>query len=445
MATVVQPVIEPNADAIKAHLLALFAPAREDYPRGLIEIAHGPDQPNQAAYFGFNDDAIDRAVDFAIFCNRRGENVYVGANPRKPTTSLKGRASDSDVEVAFFNFADIDDADAAERVRAGLPLKPGIVVLTGTVPHSRPHLYWQLEEPVGNLAAWRTTQQGIAQSLGGDLVVINPSRIMRLAGSVNYPKQHKLEKGYRMEITSIRTEFTTERPPVTPELIAQAYPARMTEIVTPIHSGQNTLSAMVPNGKTRQLISNALSDNDWHKNVVALTGRLARLGRTTEEIMLMAGGLTRPGYSVADTQREMWGAIHSARTKFNIPEPDEEEEPTSHVTEEGLLPFEWFDDIEPQLTANWLVDDMIPQQGLTLVYGHPGCGKSFFALDIAMHVAMATSWRERDVTQGLVIYIGAEGQRGLRQRIHAFKKTHKIDELPFVLIPVEVDLLTSKS
>ena len=170
MATVVQPVIEPNADVIKAHLHALFDPAREEYPRGLIEIAHGPDQPNQAAYFGFNDDAIDRAVDFAMFCNRRGENVYVGANPRKPTTNLRGRASDDDVEVAFFNFADIDDADASARVRSGVPLKPGIVVVTGTMPHSRPHLYWQLEEPIGNLAAWRTAQQGIAQSLGGDLV-----------------------------------------------------------------------------------------------------------------------------------------------------------------------------------------------------------------------------------------------------------------------------------
>lgn len=107
-----------------------------------------------------------------------------------------------------------------------------------------------------------------------------------------------------------------------------------------------------------------------------------------------------------------------------------------------LLPFEWFDQIDAQLEANWLVDDLIPSNGLCLVYGHPGCGKSFFALDMAMHIAGGNAWRDRDVTQGLVIYIGAEGQRGLRQRVAAFRKHNDVETLPFVLIPVEVNLLS---
>lgn len=108
-----------------------------------------------------------------------------------------------------------------------------------------------------------------------------------------------------------------------------------------------------------------------------------------------------------------------------------------------VLPLEWFDQIDAQLEANWLVDDLIPSQGLCLVYGHPGCGKSFFALDMAMHVAGGQAWRERDVEQGLVIYIGAEGQRGLRQRVAAFRKHHNVHDLPFALIPVEVNLLAA--
>lgn len=108
-----------------------------------------------------------------------------------------------------------------------------------------------------------------------------------------------------------------------------------------------------------------------------------------------------------------------------------------------LFPVEWYDQIDAQLEANWLVEELIPAQGLCLVYGHPGCGKSFFALDLAMHVANGGQWRDRDVEQGLVIYIGAEGQRGLRQRIAAFRKHHGIQELPFALIPVEVNLLST--
>lgn len=109
---------------------------------------------------------------------------------------------------------------------------------------------------------------------------------------------------------------------------------------------------------------------------------------------------------------------------------------------DDFLPVEWFDQIDAQLEANWLVEELIPTQGLCLVYGHPGCGKSFFALDMAMHVAGGNAWRDRDVEQGLVIYIGAEGQRGLRQRVAAFRKFHDVHELPFALIPVEVNLLS---
>jgi len=113
------------------------------------------------------------------------------------------------------------------------------------------------------------------------------------------------------------------------------------------------------------------------------------------------------------------------------------------TSDKPLLPLEWFDQIDAQLEANWLVEELIPSEGLCLVYGHPGCGKSFFALDMAMHVAGGRPWRERDVEQGLVIYIGAEGQRGLRQRVAAFRQHYGVDELPFALIPVEVNLLAA--
>lgn len=113
------------------------------------------------------------------------------------------------------------------------------------------------------------------------------------------------------------------------------------------------------------------------------------------------------------------------------------------VPSKGILPLEWFDQIDAQLEANWLVEDLIPSEGLCLVYGHPGCGKSFFALDMAMHIAGGNAWRDRDVEKGLVVYIGAEGQRGLRQRVAAFRSHHGVTELPFALIPVEVNLLAA--
>src|SRR3546814_2874794 len=47
-----------------------------------------------------------------------------GVNPRKALTNLKDRASDSDVEIAFFHFADLDREEAVAKARGDLPVKP---------------------------------------------------------------------------------------------------------------------------------------------------------------------------------------------------------------------------------------------------------------------------------------------------------------------------------
>ena len=105
------------------------------------------------------------------------------------------------------------------------------------------------------------------------------------------------------------------------------------------------------------------------------------------------------------------------------------------------LPIEWGEEIEPQLSGLWLIKRFLTQSGLALIYGHPGSGKSFLAIDIAMHVALGWEWNGRLTKKGLVVYIGAEGQNGLRNRIVAFRRQHGLKgPLPFALIPCPVDL-----
>lgn len=105
------------------------------------------------------------------------------------------------------------------------------------------------------------------------------------------------------------------------------------------------------------------------------------------------------------------------------------------------LPIEWGEEIEPSLDCLWLIKGTLPRQGLALIYGHPGSGKSFLAIDIAMHVALGLDWQARRVDKGVVIYIAAEGQRGLRNRIVAFRQHHEIEgSVPLAMIPCPVDL-----
>lgn len=107
----------------------------------------------------------------------------------------------------------------------------------------------------------------------------------------------------------------------------------------------------------------------------------------------------------------------------------------------GALPIEWADNVEAQLTCLWLVKRFLPALGIVLLYGHPGCGKSFLAFDIAFHIALGWNWHGRKVQRGLVIYVAAEGGRGVRNRIVAFRKRHCIEEpIPFAVVPVAIDM-----
>lgn len=107
----------------------------------------------------------------------------------------------------------------------------------------------------------------------------------------------------------------------------------------------------------------------------------------------------------------------------------------------ATLPLEWFCDVEPILTDLWLVKRLLPSIGLALVYGHPGSGKTFWILDVGLHVALGWPWGGRRVRQGLVIYVAAEGVAGLRNRVAAFRRHHGItDRIPFAIVPCSIDL-----
>jgi hypothetical protein len=395
--TVVESIVQPDESAIKAHLVILFAPLREEYPGGLVEICYGSTAPNQAAYFNLHDDGLTGAASFAAARNRAGENIYIGVNPRKPSTSTRHRASDSDVEIAVWQFADIDKAESLQSLGRNLrPLPPFFTIDSGTVPHRRPHLYWRLSEPVWNMAPWTERQSGIAAALGGD-AVINPSRIMRLAGTVNFPPQHKLQRGYAVERTTLKTQFEDERDPVSPEEIAAAFPPRVTETVTPsISAGQTTLSTMRPT-RIHDLIEACRSGSEWHNHMIRLVGHLAAIGRTSAEILALADHITLPGYSSDQTYREMLTALQSARSKWALPEPDdvpvEDEEKKREEAARDLEVVDAFDFDEADIPVRpWLVPGAL-LAGYTHMLAAPGgSGKSLFTLQFAIALATGTQW-----------------------------------------------------
>lgn len=69
----------------------------------------------------------------------------------------------------------------------------------------------------------------------------------------------------------------------------------------------------------------------------------------------------------------------------------------------------------------WLIPTMLPQSGIAMVFGPPGCGKSFLTMAWSLCIASGTPWLGRPVLQGPVAYIAGEGSFGLGPRIRAWK------------------------
>lgn len=109
------------------------------------------------------------------------------------------------------------------------------------------------------------------------------------------------------------------------------------------------------------------------------------------------------------------------------------------------LPFFWFSEAAPDLAANDFVENMLTNGSMSVVYGPSNCGKTFFILDLALHVAWGAEWRGHEVDRGAIVYLSLEGAQGVRNRISAFRKHHGIDTLPFVAMPKPVDLLSNQA
>lgn len=96
----------------------------------------------------------------------------------------------------------------------------------------------------------------------------------------------------------------------------------------------------------------------------------------------------------------------------------------------------------------WAVKHVVPADSVGVMFGASGTFKSFVALDLALHIAHGLRWLGRKTTAGPVIYIAAEGGAGIWRRVqawHAGRGVEVVDTLPFHVVPVAVQLMSSAS
>lgn len=83
-----------------------------------------------------------------------------------------------------------------------------------------------------------------------------------------------------------------------------------------------------------------------------------------------------------------------------------------------------FQQLQTVPDPEWLIEDVLPKQSVTVLWGDPAAGKSFIAMDFAMSVATNTNWFGNKVEPGNVLYVLGEGASGMKQRANAWVKEH---------------------
>ena len=148
----------------------------------------------------FAHHAIEEASEHIIAMNRT-HNVYACVNPVPDV--VRGSAKDADIQRAFFAFVDGDEKGAADRAREFDWFDQAMEVVTGVKPYFRNHIYFRFNSPMEDMRQWTELQKLLIAELKTDKVIHNPSRIMRIAGTVTHPPKKKRELGYVSEVTKL--------------------------------------------------------------------------------------------------------------------------------------------------------------------------------------------------------------------------------------------------
>lgn len=108
---------------------------------------------------------------------------------------------------------------------------------------------------------------------------------------------------------------------------------------------------------------------------------------------------------------------------------------------ERRLEFAFADELpETFAPPDELVEGVITAGAGSVVYGDSNCGKTFFAIDMAVAVARGVEWMGKPTERGMVLYLAAESPASVRGRLQAYQKYHDVRVPDFAIVQNAVNL-----
>ena len=96
-------------------------------------------------------------------------------------------------------------------------------------------------------------------------------------------------------------------------------------------------------------------------------------------------------------------------------------------------------DIE-DVKVRWLIDDILPAQGLAVCFGRPGSYKSFLCMFLSTMLAAGREAFGKKTVQSDVVYVMGEGSAGLKPRIEALSRFYGIENPPVFFLRSQLNL-----
>lgn len=349
---------------------------------------------------------------------------------------------------------DIDTGDTAATrtfVTSALGTPSMVVASGGVTAEGTPklHCYWLLNEPSDEVERVAAIRKRLAAKVGGDQSFGRATQVIRIPGTV-HAKNGKASlcsilarSDCEYSLDDLADTIEAMQPmPGLPEPKQSQLPALVSGGMMDFTPRQDTATAAL----CRDVNEGGQELTRWGEfsKVAGLKINEVRAGRLTmEQAYSDVGGWVlahmNPPWPDDRVEAEFRSLINVDQRRHG---PFPQALPPVGPSAPRALRLEYFADIEPSMTNNYIVRDWLMSASLALIFGSPSAGKSFFAIDWGLKIAAGAEVNGRAVKQCPVVYVGAEGKSGLRRRIAAARAHYELPpSTPFVLVPETVNLL----
>ncbi len=429
-APVINAASDVGAEVIEQNLLAII-------PAGAVTLTliHPVRGIGQSKTFVMPEQAPG-AAEWAAARNLAGNNVYFGVNASR---AADARSKEADITYARFGWADIDPdiarwgdyRTARDKLEADvLPLVEPVASILIDSGNGYQGLF-RFAEPLAlgrdeDLARYKEINAALGHKFMG-AGTHNADRILRLPGTLNYPNQAKLRKGYPAEprlSNLLLARDVSYSPQELRELSGVSKPvaSAVQELTVDGVLGKRFANFLASNPKAAARYNgdrNGLNDQTGSSMDMSLYAMMKRAGFTRHDISVLLDQWPHGSQNGRSQGARYWDRLDERTEEtpllFARPAGPQGTARPRAISMQGITAEELSRKEFPPL--NWVIPGILPE-GCYLLTARPKVGKSWLALQISLAVALGLVTLGQQAVHGKAVYLALEdNQRRLKDRL----------------------------